>query len=140
MLWSNSFLFKRKWNKDFTVSKKKLWSLFTSSWKWKSRIIFQFSFFTYCGIPNSSSGSLLGPAERKYYSSDHEKLLKFEAEGRELATFLRSLEQFIWTVQWKDSTIFETQYFFNLLLEVCQSEYIRTIIHSTRIIWLGFGN
>ena len=28
-------------------------------------------------------------------SSDREKLLKFEAEGREFAKFLRSLEQFI---------------------------------------------
>ena len=32
---------------------------------------------------------------RKHCSSDREKLLKFEAEGREFAKFLRSLEQFI---------------------------------------------
>ena len=32
-------------------------------------------------------------------SSDREKLLKFEAEGRELAIFLISLEQFIQTVK-----------------------------------------
>ena len=31
--------------------------------------------------------------------SDPEKLLKFEAEGREFAKFLRSLEQFIQTVK-----------------------------------------
>ena len=31
---------------------------------------------------------------RKNCSSDREKLLKFEAEGREFAKFLRSLEQF----------------------------------------------
>ena len=30
---------------------------------------------------------------------DREKLLKFEAEGREFAKFLRSLEQFIQTVK-----------------------------------------
>ena len=36
---------------------------------------------------------------RKNYSSDREKLLKFEAEGREFAKFLRSLEQFIQTVK-----------------------------------------
>ena len=30
----------------------------------------------------------------KKCSSDREKLLKFEAEGREFANFLRSLEQF----------------------------------------------
>ena len=35
----------------------------------------------------------------KNYSSDREKLLKFEAEGREFAKFLRSLEQFIQTVK-----------------------------------------
>ena len=36
---------------------------------------------------------------RKNCSSDQEKLLKFEAEGRELAKVLRSLEQFIQTVK-----------------------------------------
>ena len=34
---------------------------------------------------------------RKNCSSDGEKLLKFEAEGREFANFLRSLEQFFLT-------------------------------------------
>ena len=36
---------------------------------------------------------------RKKCSSDREKLLKFEAEGREFVNFLRSLEQFIQTVK-----------------------------------------
>ena len=36
---------------------------------------------------------------RKNYSRDREKLLKFEGEGRELAKFLRSLEQFIQTMK-----------------------------------------
>ena len=35
----------------------------------------------------------------KNCSSDQEKLLKFKAEGREFAKFLRSLEQFIQTVK-----------------------------------------
>ena len=35
----------------------------------------------------------------KKYSSDQEKLLKFEAEGREFAKCLRSLEQFIQTAK-----------------------------------------
>ena len=35
---------------------------------------------------------------RKNCSSDREKLLKFEAEGREFAKILRSLEQFFLTV------------------------------------------
>ena len=36
---------------------------------------------------------------RKNCSSDREKLSKFEAEGREFAKFLRSLEQFIRAVK-----------------------------------------
>ena len=36
---------------------------------------------------------------RKNCSSDREKLLKFEAEGREFAKILRSLEQFVRTVK-----------------------------------------
>jgi hypothetical protein len=36
---------------------------------------------------------------RKNYSSDREKLLKFEAESQEFSNFLRSLEQFIQTVK-----------------------------------------
>ena len=36
---------------------------------------------------------------RKNCSSDQEKCLKLEAEGREFANFLRSLEQFIQTVK-----------------------------------------
>ena len=35
---------------------------------------------------------------RKNCSSDREKLLKFEAEGREFSKFSRSLEQFFLTV------------------------------------------
>ena len=36
---------------------------------------------------------------RKNCSSDGEKVLKFEAEGREFEKVLRSLEQFIQTVK-----------------------------------------
>ena len=36
---------------------------------------------------------------RKNCSSEREKVLKFEAEGREFAKFLKSLEQFIRTVK-----------------------------------------
>ena len=42
---------------------------------------------------------LFWPIVRKNCSSDREKLLTFEAEGREFANFLRSLEQFIQTVK-----------------------------------------
>ena len=46
---------------------------------------------------------------RKNCSSDREKLLKLEAEGREFTKILRSLEQFIQTV--KNRPIFETKCF-----------------------------
>ena len=42
---------------------------------------------------------LFWPTVRKNCSSDREKLLKFEAEGRELENFVRSLEQFIQAVK-----------------------------------------
>ena len=42
---------------------------------------------------------LFWPTVRKNCSSDREKLLKFEAEGREFSKILRSLEQFIQTVK-----------------------------------------
>ena len=42
---------------------------------------------------------LFWPTVRKNCSNDREKLLKFEAEGREFANFLRSLEQFVQTVK-----------------------------------------
>ena len=40
---------------------------------------------------------------RNNCSSDQEKLLKFEAEGREFAKILRSLERFIQTVKGQDN-------------------------------------
>ena len=40
---------------------------------------------------------------RKKCSSDQEKLLKFEAESREFAKFMRSLEQFIQTMEGQDN-------------------------------------
>ena len=42
---------------------------------------------------------LFEPTVRKNCSSDREKLLNFEAEGREFEIFLRSIEQFIQTVK-----------------------------------------
>ena len=48
---------------------------------------------------------LLGPtAVRKNCFSDREKLFKSEAEGREFAKFLRSLEQFIQTVKGQNNS------------------------------------
>ena len=42
---------------------------------------------------------LFSPTVRKNCYSDQEKLLKFEAEGREFEKILRALEQFIQTVK-----------------------------------------
>ena len=47
---------------------------------------------------------LFWPTVRKNCSSDREKLLKFEAEGREFSKFLRSLEQFIQTVKCQNNS------------------------------------
>ena len=46
---------------------------------------------------------LFWPTGRKNCSSDREKLLKFEAEGREFTKILRSLEQFIPAVKDKNN-------------------------------------
>ena len=62
---------------------------------------------------------------RKKCSCDCENLLKFEAEGREFATFLRSLEYLF--EQEKGRKVFETEWFFNLFLEVSQIWYFGTI-------------
>ena len=42
---------------------------------------------------------LFCPTVRKNCSSEREKILKFEAEGREFAKYLTSLEQFIQTIK-----------------------------------------
>ena len=42
---------------------------------------------------------LFWPTVGKKGSTDQEKLLKFEAEGQEFAKILRSLEQFVLTVE-----------------------------------------
>ena len=52
-------------------------------------------------------------------SSDREKNLKFEAEGRELEKILRSLEQFPSNSE-KSEQCLVTECFFNLFLEVSQ--------------------
>ena len=46
---------------------------------------------------------------RKKFSTEREKLLKFEAEGREFAKYLTSLGQFIRTVK---SQFLVTKWFF----------------------------
>ena len=48
---------------------------------------------------------------------DREKLLKLEAEGREFAKFLRSLEQFIQTMKGQNN-FWQHNAFFNSFLEV----------------------
>ena len=51
------------------------------------------------GINGILLPKLFWPTVRKNCSTDQEKLLKFEAEGREFAIFFRSLEQFVQKVK-----------------------------------------
>ena len=71
----------------------------------KSQDIRKFIF----GCTNWRNGILLPklfwPTVRKNCSTDWEKFLKFEAEGREFAKILRSLEQFIQTVKGQNNFI-----------------------------------
>ena len=55
---------------------------------------------------------------RKNCSSDREKLLKFEAECREFAYFLRPLNRTIYQNSESSEQILVTECFFNLFLEV----------------------
>ena len=63
--------------------------------------------FRNCEIFNERNGILLTklfwPTVRKNCSSDREKLLKFEAKDQDFAKFLRSLEQFIQTVNGRNN-------------------------------------
>ena len=56
---------------------------------------------------------------RKSCSTDREKLLKFEAEGREFGKILTSLEQFIQTVV--------TECILDLFLEVSESDKLEKL-------------
>ena len=65
---------------------------------------------------------------RKNCSSDREKLLKFEAEGREFAKFLRSLEQLIQTVKgqnnfWQQNAFFTCSWRFLISNKLEQSKF-----------------
>ena len=50
--------------------------------------------------------------QEKYVLTDWEIFLKFKGEGWDFAKLLRSLEQFIQTVQWKVRTMFGNRMFF----------------------------
>ena len=58
----------------------------------------------------------------------------FEAEGREFAKILRSLEQFIQTVKGQNNL---TECFFNLFLEVYQDNKLEQLeFKLEKIIWI----
>ena len=71
---------------------------------------------------------LFWPTVRKNDSSDQEKLLKFEAEGREFENFLRSVEQFIQTAKGLN----------NFLVTECVSTCSRRILISKKLEQLEF--
>ena len=81
------------------LRKRKLWSTLFVNWYFVTNIV-----LTYC---------------EKNCSSDWEKLLKFEAEGREFSNILRSLEQFIQTVKVQNNFWYQNA-FLNLFLEFSQ--------------------
>ena len=58
-----------------------------------------FDFFPIISMENWYFVTKIVLTVRKNWSSDREKLLKFEAEGRELAKFLRVIKQFVQTEQ-----------------------------------------
>ena len=65
---------------------------------------------------------------RKNCSSDREKLLKFEAEGREFAKFLRLIKQFILTVKdqnnfWQQNAFLTCSWRFLISNELEQLEF-----------------
>ena len=73
---------------------------------------------------------------RKKCSDDREKLLKFQAEGREFAKCLRLLEQFIQTVKGR-SKFFNIKIFQVVPVVFSQMKTIRIQIGEKN---LGFGN
>ena len=56
---------------------------------------------------------------RKNCSCDREKLLKFEAEGREFANILRSVEQFILTVKGQ----YNLQYIKTIIIQIGKNNW-----------------
>ena len=79
----------------------------THSLKSKKILALELKTFPVCEIGNGISLLKLFWPTARNCSCDREKLMKFEAEGHEFAKILRSLEQFIQTVQWKNVTIFK---------------------------------
>ena len=91
------------WNYSFFLS------IYISCIKWNSRTKTEDK--TKLTLKSNYKNGILWPDwfwpnVRKNCSSDQEKLFKFEAEGREVAKHLRSLEQFIQPVKGKKK--FET--------------------------------
>ena len=61
---------------------------------------------------------------RNKCSSDREKLLKFEVEGREFAKILRSLNRTIYSNSERSEKILVPECFFNLFLRVTSLEQL----------------
>ena len=74
---------------------------------------------------------------RKNCSSDREKLLKFKAEGREFAKFLRSLEQFIQKVKGQNN-FWEQNAFLTCFWRFLRSNKLEQLENWKKL--LGFRN
>ena len=79
---------------------------------------------------------LFWPTERMNCFSDREKLLKYEALGRELANFF----SITWTIYSNSERSVQTEYFLNFFQEVSQISYYRTIIIQNGKKISGFKN
>ena len=77
---------------------------------------------------------LFWPTVRKNWSSDREKLLKFEAEGREFAKLLRSLEQFIQTVKGQKNFLHQNSFL------TCDCHKIMAEVINLTIIYFANGH
>ena len=84
-MWDFSFIILSHSGFEFAISLNGTACL--TSWKNKKKIKISFHFLNGILLPK-----LFWPTVRKNCSSDREKLLKFEAEDREFAKFLWSLE------------------------------------------------
>ena len=93
------FYIRQRWGKS--VTREELWMHHLSSIKqnWPINILKATLQVNGILLPK-----LFWPTVRKNCSSDWEKLLKFEAEGREFSKILRSLEQFIQTVKGQNNS------------------------------------
>ena len=100
MLRISSFINRPEGNCEFKCDFKTIFELLCNSFlREMSEGVEKWLTHFQCFITGILLPKLFWPTVGRNCSSDREKLLKFEAEGRESANFLRSPEQFVRTVK-----------------------------------------